>query len=426
MTNPANIERLNRKIPPNINSIEQINFIAPEQYSLVNGARLFWQHGLQNNTSKIELHFAAGVAIGDPLSATFCAGLLINGSENRNARQIQNALDQVGAYYDVSLGQLTAVVTIYALNQHLLEAYQIFHQALFSAIFPQKELDQLIRERQEKFKINEQKVSFLAQRLFQKELLAKTNFAKLLELEDFSKAKREDIKTFHEQHYLKGLKNVFLVGDFTPELVTQLELLLNDYRCDSKQNITFEWHASKSAIHLEQNSALQSAIRIGRPLFNKTHPDYLDFCILNTILGDYFGSRLMSNIREDKGFTYGIGSHIVENNTFGYFVIGTEVGVNNRIATFEEIQKEFKRLQTDLVSEEELGLVKSYLLGQLLKSADGPYAMLDLYANVYTYGLDLNFYDQYIKAIKKIEPQRLRSLAQQYLNWDEMLIISAG
>jgi len=134
----------------------------------------------------------------------------------------------------------------------------------------------------------------------------------------------------------------------------------------------------------------------------------------------------MSNIREDKGYTYGIGSHIVENSKFGYFVIGTEVGVQTRTATFLEIQKEFERLQNEPVSNAELELVKSYLMGQLLKSADGPYAMLDLFANVETLGLDLSFYDHYITEIKAVDAKKLQELAKQYLNWDQMLIISAG
>ena len=195
---------------------------------------------------------------------------------------------------------------------------------------------------------------------------------------------------------------------------------------DIAERAPFSWQPEQGATHIEQDGALQSALRIGRPLFNKTHPDFCAFSVLNTILGDYFGSRLMSNIREDKGYTYGIGSHIVENNNFGYFVIGTEVGVQTRTATFIEIQKEFERLQTEPVPDEELELVKSYLMGQLLKSADGPYAMLDLFANVETMGLDLSFYDRYIAEIKAVDAQKLQELAQRYLNWDEMLIISAG
>jgi predicted Zn-dependent peptidase len=100
--------------------------------------------------------------------------------------------------------------------------------------------------------------------------------------------------------------------------------------------------------------------------------------------------------------------------------------VHTRTATFEEIQKEFHRLQTELVSEKELELVKSYLMGQLMKSADGPYAMQELFANVNALGLDLSYYDRYIQQVKAVNPVQIQELAKRYLNWEEMLIISAG
>ncbi len=165
---------------------------------------------------------------------------------------------------------------------------------------------------------------------------------------------------------------------------------------------------------------------MGRFLFPKSHPDYIDFQVLNTILGDYFGSRLMSNIREDKGYTYGIGSGVMDMNKTGYFVIVTEVGKEVLDKTLHEIKFELERLQNEPVPEDELDLVKNYMLGQLLKSADGPYAMLDMYNGVDMYDLNLDFYDRAIRQIKEITPARIRELAQQYLNFEDFLIITAG
>jgi zinc protease len=165
---------------------------------------------------------------------------------------------------------------------------------------------------------------------------------------------------------------------------------------------------------------------MGRFLFPKSHPDYIDFQVLNTILGDYFGSRLMSNIREDKGYTYGIGSGMMDMNQTGYFVIVTEVGKEVLDLTLNEIKFEMERLQTELVSDDELDLVKNYMLGQLLKSADGPYAMLDMYNSVDMYDLTLSFYDEAIQKVKHISPTRIQELAKQYLNFEDFLIITAG
>jgi len=161
-------------------------------------------------------------------------------------------------------------------------------------------------------------------------------------------------------------------------------------------------------------------------MFNKTHPDFISFSVLNTILGDYFGSRLMSNIREDKGYTYGIGSYMMENTHFGYFMIATEVAKEVREATIQEVKKEIERLQTELVPEEELELVKSYLLGQLLKAADGPYAMLDLFSGVELHGMDISFYNKYIQKVQEITVEEIREMACKHLDWKSLSIISVG
>jgi predicted Zn-dependent peptidase len=134
----------------------------------------------------------------------------------------------------------------------------------------------------------------------------------------------------------------------------------------------------------------------------------------------------MSNLREDKGFTYGVGSMLSEFHETGYFLIATEVGKEHKDAAIQEIKNEIERLHRDLIAEEELELVRNYLLGQLLKSADGPYAMTDLYVGVQAFGLDISFYDRYIKKIHEITPERLQLLAKTYLDWNQMTIVSAG
>jgi predicted Zn-dependent peptidase len=134
----------------------------------------------------------------------------------------------------------------------------------------------------------------------------------------------------------------------------------------------------------------------------------------------------MSNIREDKGYTYGIGTMVAELHNVGYFIIATEVGKDVKDATLTEIQNEITRLQTELVGEDELNLVKNYLMGQLLKSADGPYSMTDLYMSVEPYGLDLDFYNTSIDSLNNITPERIQELAVKYLNWNDMTVVSAG
>jgi predicted Zn-dependent peptidase len=200
----------------------------------------------------------------------------------------------------------------------------------------------------------------------------------------------------------------------------------SDFAGENRKSIKSEFTGKAHIDHQDKSDALQTAIRIGKVMFNKTHPDFISFSVLNTILGDYFGSRLMSNIREDKGYTYGIGSYMMENTHFGYFMIATEVAKEVCEATLHEVKKELERLQNELVPEEELELVKSYLLGQLLKAADGPYAMLDLFSGVELHGMDISFYNKYIQKVQEITAEEIREMARKHLDWKSLSIISVG
>ena len=161
-------------------------------------------------------------------------------------------------------------------------------------------------------------------------------------------------------------------------------------------------------------------------MFTRKHPDFIPFTILNTVLGDYFGSRLMSNLREDKGFTYGVNSMVSEYQNIGYFLIATDVAAEHKESALNEIRFELEKLQNEPIEEHELELVKNYLLGQLLKSADGPYAMTDLFVHLQNYGLDVDYYNRYIKEVNEITAEKLQECAKKYLHWNDLTIVTAG
>ena len=417
---------LNRQVAPKLTPIKSIEFAVPELIEIKKGIPLYWTKNIANETAKIELHFHAGTTVKTPIVASLTAGLLIAGTKKKTAVQIQHALDAVGAYYDVSVSQEQAIVTIYALNTYLLQAFDIFQEAFMHAAFPEKELKELSNERQEKLKVQLQKVNVLAQRKIQQVLFEETPYAQVISQGDYLTIRRLDLIQFHQENYLNGLAKVFLVGNLSNDDMQAMKNTCAAFAGTQAKPVKGQFSMKSHMVHEDKKDALQTAIRIGKIMFNKTHPDFIPFSVLNTILGDYFGSRLMSNIREDKGYTYGIGSYMMENTHFGYFMIATEVAKEVREATIQEVKNEIERLQTELVPNEELELVKSYLLGQLLKAADGPYAMLDLFSGVELHGMDISFYNKYIQKVQEITAEDIREMACKHLDWKSLSIISVG
>lgn len=418
---------LNRTEAPTIQEINKIEFVAPDKRMITPLVPLYHMKSVANETCRIDLYFDAGKCRGTHGLSSIVNGLLLSGTSNKTSVEINNAINSKGGFYESGISMENAVVSIYCLREFASDIFDTVIDAIKNLSFRKEEVDELIADRKQKFKINLEKVSFLAQKKFQEKIFASSpNYGSSMKLEDFDKVDIDTLKSFHETHYLKGLFKVVLVGNVDDSIVENIAQKTAELAIATP--MSFETNLKNEAgtfIH-EKEGAIQTAIRVGRTLFNKKHDDYLDFIFLQTILGDYFGSRLMANIREDKGYTYGIGCALPEVDNTGYFLTVTEVRKDVRDATLDEIKKEFEKLQNEPVSPDELSLVKNYMLGQLLKSADGPFAMTDLFLSAEMHGLGLEMYNEAIESIQNMTSERIQQLAQKYLQWEDMSIIACG
>lgn len=418
---------IDRKNAPSIQGIASINFEKPLVFDITKGNHLFCMTNVQNETAKFELYFDAGSIYGGTETASVVNALLLSGTKDKTSIQINTEIDELGGFLEQGVSMENAVFTVYALRENILPIARIVRDAIENCVFDTRELEQSINSRKQKLRVNMEKVSVLAQRSFRQRFFnSSEKYSRVTNPEDLDFITQEELMQFHQQHYLKGLKKMVLVGNFSQSEIDSFMDVFGAWA--SEETPTFEtgFENIKGYAHLEKKDALQTAIRIGRHLFNKTHEDYSDFLVLNTIIGDYFGSRLMRNIREDKGYTYGIGSMVSEMEHTGYFMIGTEVGKEVKDLALAEIKYELDKLKTKLVPQDELDLVKNYMLGQLLKSADGPYSMMDLFLSVEQHGLNMDFYNQVIHSINAVTPERIKELANKYLNWDDFTIVTAG
>lgn len=417
--------KINRTLRPPLHPIEKVDFKSPAVITK-SGLKVYHMSDVPNETTRFDIYFNAGKIEGNNVLASIVNGLLLSGTKNKTSNEINSEINALGAYYESGVTMENAVVSIYCLKENLYETVEIVQDAILNVEFPQKEIDELLNERKQNFLISMEKVSFNAQREFQKQLFSSDKrYNSITELEHFNDISRDDVISFHDQHYINGLEKLVIVSDLKRDEVYRIIDLFSSFK------IGVEDHSSHlvnqpDSINKPMKNALQSAIRVGRILFTKEHEDYLDFLILNTIIGDYFGSRLMKNIREDKGYTYGIGSMISEFKKTGYFLIATEVGKEVKEDALNQIKLELERLQTEPVPEYELELVRNYMLGQLLKSADGPYAMIDLFLSVEIHGKSLDFYNEAIHRIQNIRPERIMELAKKYLNWKDLTVVTAG
>ncbi len=412
---------------PLVKNIEHISFAQPLTFDITQNVKLLWMKEVANDTVRLELFFDAGLIRGNQSIPKIVKSMLLSGTDSQTSLEIQEGIDACGGYVDIDLGTETAIISIYCLREHILTVSQQVFNAVQYLSFQESEVMDVLNTLGHEFKVNQQKVKSLVGEAFRLESFAGDDkYGWKTELSDFAENRPAAYKTFWKQHYLHGLTRMSLVGNLEQDTVDALIDLFGKWSIEEAPTYGGNFSAAPKRIHVDVKDAIQTAIRIGNFSVAKQNPDRHGFGVLNTILGGYFGSRLMSNIREDKGYTYGIGSGVMDYHNGCSFVIMTEVGKDVAEATITEIKKEIETLQTELVNEEELTLVRNYMMGQLLRSADGPYAMLDMYNGTDIYGLTLDYYDEAIKKINSITAEELRSLAKEHLNWDNFIVATAG
>lgn len=424
---------LNRQETPAFKTIDKIDIIKANKQKLNNGIDLFSINAGSQEITKIEFVFKAGMYFQSaPLIASNANTLIETGTRSYTANQISDGIDFFGSFLELEVGQDYANVTIYSLNKYLDQSLKFIEEILKYPTFPEDEFKIHVANKKQKHQINSQKVDILARRRFSELIFGEKHpYGVQVSDSDFERVSVAEIKSFFNDHYNSGNCTIIASG-YLPNTLTDT---LNKYFGNSS------WGNEKAKVGLvstpiqttsqkkhfiERPDAIQSAIKVGRLLFNKTDPDYFKFQVLNTILGGYFGSRLMANIREDKGYTYGIGSGLASFVNGGYFAVSTEVGADVTKQTLEEIYKEIAILRKDLVSSNELETVRNYILGHFLRSVDGPFSLADKFKGIWEFGLDYSYFDNYFAAVKTVTPKELRDLANKYLKEEDLIECVVG
>jgi zinc protease len=417
---------------PQINPIKKLEVIQPILYILGNKIPVYSINAGTQDVIKIDLIFAAG-SFFQPrkLVAQFVNKMLIEGTTTLSADAIADMFDYYGAYVHTEVEKDKAYVTLYCLNKHLSHVLPVFEDIIKNAVFPENEFSIYLQNQKQQHIINTQKVNYIARIKFPALLFGEQHpYGAAAETDDFASLKRQHLLQFYESFYKANNCKIIISGKTSEEHIRLLETHFGGSDWISKETIeerSFEiTPSSKNKNFILKEDALQSALRIGRLMVNKKHSDYFGLQILNTILGGYFGSRLMNNIREDKGYTYGIGSGLISFLHAGFFYIASEVGTDVCSKAIEEIYKELKILRTDLISDTELNLVRNYMLGNLMRIADGPFALSDRFRGLLEYDLNEDYYISFVDTINNISPAQLLDLAGKYLQEDAMFELVVG
>jgi predicted Zn-dependent peptidase len=380
---------------------------------------------------RVEFTFKAGqVNEYLPLLASTTNLMLTEGSVNYSAIKLKELLDFYGSFINLYTEKDNAGLVIYILNKHIEKVLELAGEILFRPLFPENELRALMNKRLNWFRVNKEKVQNLAMDQFFESVFGKHHpYGRKFVVEDFENMTSVVLKDFHQKYYNAVNMAIIISGKIPENTIPVLNRLFGSF---SSPNIYIEdpsnklKGSAKKRTHIHHPGSTQCSVRIGSPTINKRHPDYPGLKVLDAIIGGYFGSRLMKNIREDKGFTYGVGSYVTSFDLSGYKVISTDVGISNTREAIDEIYKEIEILHREPVSKDEMEVVRNYMLGDLVRMFDGPFACADSFKSVWEFGLDYSYYHRLSEKIKTITPDEIIALASTYYKLEDLYEITAG
>jgi predicted Zn-dependent peptidase len=390
------------------------------KFRLKNGVDVYAIDAGAEEVMSVEWVFYAGNWFEEQnLVAATANYLLKNGTVKKSAFQINEHFEYYGSYLNRACFNETASITLHCLTKHIRELLPVVRELLTDSIMPADELAIYQQNMKQRLKVNLKKNEFVAGRLIDAYLYGEKHpYGRFSTEEDFDRLERSQLLDFYKKYYQQGKFILFVAGRLPLDLESQLNEYFGDLGNHPVQAEEISRHPSneKKFRVINDEKGVQGSIRIARPFPNRHHPDFLKAHVLNSLFGGFFGSRLMTNIREEKGYTYGIYSYLQNHIHESAWVVSTEVGKEVCEAAILEVYKEMKALQEKEVDDQELMLVRNYMMGSILGDLDGPFQIIARWKNIILNGLDETYFYRSLDTIRSVSPRELKMLAEKYLN----------
>jgi predicted Zn-dependent peptidase len=404
---------LDRSSAPKAYALDDISFKHPEK-TKINNIDGFIIRASSHPVIILEILFKSGKAYESyPGVAFFTSKMLSEGTTERKSEDISLAFEETGSYFDIQPGIDHISIKLYSLKKHFNANLQILKELLVHSTFPTGELEQLKQIRIAQIESQLARNSQFATLKFNEHIFGHEHPAgRILEPDEIRKLHRDEVIGYYQNGLF--VDPMFMIaGDIDADNLLCIEQLFEEIPLAQSNKGLPTGHLIDRKLEISRGSE-QASIRIGTFAPHANHQDVHYLNIANTLLGGFFGSRLMKNIREEKGLTYGIYSTLINRLEASYWLIGSEVNMDKKEEALKAIYHELEVLATDFPADDEIEILKNYLRGKLLTNMDSIYNQMNSYRSILVYERDVSFIDDFIKAVNEVTASDITQIIDQY------------
>jgi len=359
--------------------------------------------------------------------------LLKNGTSKRSAFEINEHFEYYGAWLNRHSNHESADLTLHCLNKHVGELLPVVAELITDSIFPHEELDIYKKNAQQRLQVSLKKSDFVAGRLIDAYLYGPAHpYGVYMEQEDYQQLQRDDLVDFYKQQYLGGACRILIAGKLPADIIDRLEASFGRLAIHApEKSVALPAPAIIPAAQKKYNivndpNGVQGSIRIARNFPNRHHPDFQKVQVLNNVFGGFFGSRLMANIREDKGYTYSPFSDVDFTPEQALWTFQADVTTEHTGDSLKEVFKEIRRMQTEAVPADEAKGIRTYMAGLFaIQNSTSP-SLVNTLATRDTLGLPGDWTDRYVPAVLAVDPAAMMASAKAGYPLDKLVLVAVG
>lgn len=391
--------------------------LAQRLHNDTNSAALYLIKNSTQQVGRISFVFRAGTSYQSvPFSASAVVNMLAEGTERFSGREVAERLDFLGSYYEATIDRDYAVLTFCFLKRFAAETLEIAEQVVLHPAFATRETSVYCRKRKEQLDVQRSKPDHLSRELFGRTLFGADHpYGITSPSEEYDRLTPNVLREFYAKHYVAKGCFAVMCGDIDQAEVDAAQAILSQLPegCDIVRHIPAP--EPQPFAHQRVESAVQASLKVGVPLFNRSHPDFIPMQVVSTALGGYFGSRLMQNLRERHGLTYGAYAATINFDRSGYFVCSAEVAGEHAEFALEQMYAELEQIASKPMGARELRMVKKSIFGDVMRIFDGPFGVADVTIENIQNHTDNSYTARFLEQVERISAAELRDVAARNL-----------